>query len=147
MPIICRLNVYNIVIIIYYVIILIMSNRFNKKTIDNIDNSEVIPIIPQTKKAKPKPKPKHEFTEAAREGWQTYQKRREDNKILLYLDKKLTTKTQQRRQELQDKLISNPIFINNYKNILEAYNDNEKNKDLEQFELDILEIFEYKPLE
>ena len=123
-----------------------MSNRLNNKTIDNI---EVMPIIPQTKtrKAKAKAKPKHEFSEAAREGWLTYQKQRENNKILSYLDKKLTTKTQQRRQELKDKLISNPIFINNYKNILEAYNDNEKNKDLEQFELDILEIFEYKPLE
>ena len=123
-----------------------MSNRLNNKTIDNI---EVMPIIPQTKtrKAKAKPKPKHEFSEAAREGWLTYQKQREDNKILLYLDKKLTTKTQQRRQALKDKLLANPIFINNYKNILEAYNDNEKNKDLEQFELDILEIFEYKPLE
>jgi len=120
-----------------------MSNRLNNKTIDNI---EVMPIIPQTKtrKAKAKPKPKHEFSEAAREGWLTYQKQRENNKILSYLDKKLTTKTQQRRQALKDKLINNPIFINNYKNILEAYNDK---KDLEQFELDILDIFEYKPLE
>ena len=124
-----------------------MSNLFNNnKTIDNI---EVMPIIPQTKtkKAKPKPKPKHEFSEAAREGWLTYQKQREDNKTLSYLDKKLTTKTQQRRQALKDKLLANPVFITNYKNILEAYNDNEKNKDLEQFELDVLQIFDYKPLE
>ena len=123
-----------------------MSNRFNNNTINNI---EVMPIIPQTKtkKAKAKPKPKHEFSEQAREGWEAYQKQREDNKILSYLNKKLTTKTQQRRQALKDKLLANPIFINNYKGILEAYNDDEKKEDLEQFELDILDIFECKPLE
>jgi hypothetical protein len=113
---------------------------------NKINEIELIPKTKQKRQTKPKPKPKHEFSEAAREGWQTYQKQREDNKILSYLDKKLTTKTQQRRQELKDKLLANPIFINNYKNILDAYNDNEKNKDLEQFELDILEIFEYKPV-
>jgi hypothetical protein len=124
-----------------------MSNRISKKT---IDNSEVIPTIPQTKakpQAKAKPKPKHEFSEAAREGWEAYQKQREDNKTLSYLNKKLTTKTQQRREALKQKLINNPIFINNYKGILEAYNDDEKKNDLEQFELDVLQIFEYKPLQ
>ncbi len=121
-----------------------MSNLFNnKKTIDNI---EVIPQ-PKARKAKPKPKPKHEFSKQAREGWLTYQKQREDNKTLSYLDKKLTTKTQLRREALKDKLLANPIFINNYTNILQAYNDKERKEELEQFELDVLQIFNYKPLE
>ena len=120
-----------------------MSNRLNKKT---IDNNEVMPIIPQTKtkKAKPKPKAKHEFTEAARQGWEAYQKQRDDNKILTHLNKKYSTTTIKRRQALKDKLLANPIFINDYKKILQAFN----NKiELDQPEIDILEIFEYASLE
>ena len=63
------------------------------------------------------------------------------------MDKKLTTKTQIRRQTLKDKLLANPVFITNYTNILEAYNDKERKEDLEQFELDVLQIFDYKPLQ
>ena len=98
-----------------------MSNRLNNKTIDNI---EVMPIIPQTKtrKAKAKPKPKHEFSEAAREGWQAYQEQRDDNKVLTHLNKKYSTTTIKRREALKQKLINNPIFINDYKRILDAYN-------------------------
>ena len=106
------------------------------------DNNDV---IPQTKTRKPrKPKPKHEFSEEAREGWQTYQAQREDNKILNRLNKKYSTKTQKRRQELKEKLLNNPIFMNDYKKILDAYNNNIK---LDNEEIEILEIFEYKPFD
>jgi hypothetical protein len=121
-----------------------MSNRFNKKTIDNI---EVMPTIPQTKakaKAKAKPKPKHEFTEAAREGWLAYQDLRDDNKILTRLNKKYSITTLKRRQELKEKLASNPIFISDYKKLLETY---KKNIKVDESDLEILEIFEYKELE
>jgi hypothetical protein len=129
---------------IYYVIILIMSNRFNKKVID----IEPIPTIPQTKtkaKAKPKAKPKQEFSEAAREGWLAYQDLRDDNKILTHLNKKYSITTLKRRQELKQKLASNPIFINDYKKILDAYNN--KNIKLDEKDMEILEIFEFKALE
>jgi len=128
-------------IIIYYVIILIMSNRLNNKTIDNI---EVMPIIPQKKTKKAKPKPKREFTEAAREGWQAYQEQRDDNKVLTHLNKKYSTTTIKRREALKQKLMNNPSFINDYKKILHAFN----NKiELDQPELNILEIFNYSILE
>ncbi len=125
-----------------------MSNRLNKKTIDNIDNSEVIPQIKAKAKAKPKPKPKakpkHEFSKAAREGWQAYQEQRDDNKVLTHLNKKYSTTTIKRREALKQKLINNPFFINDYKRILHAFN----NKiELDQPEMDILEIFEYSTLE
>jgi len=125
---------------IYYVIILIMSN---KKTIDNI---EVMQTIPQTKakaKAKPKAKPKHEFSEAAREGWLAYQDLRDDNKILTRLNKKYSITTLKRRQELKEKLASNPIFISDYKNLLETY---KKNIKVDEADLEILQIFEYKEI-
>jgi hypothetical protein len=118
-----------------------MSNRLNNKTIDNI---EVMPIIPQKKTKKAKPKPKREFTEAAREGWQAYQEQRDDNKVLTHLNKKYSTTTIKRREALKQKLINNPIFINDYKKILHAFN----NKiELDQPEMDILEIFKYSILE
>ena len=113
------IDTYNTFIDIFYVSILIMSNRLKNKVIDNI---EVIPTIPQTKtRPKPKPKPKHEFTEAAREGWEKYQEQRDENKILTHLNKKYSTKTISRRQALKQKLLGNPIFINDYKKILDAY--------------------------
>jgi hypothetical protein len=120
-----------------------MSNRISKKT---IDNSEVIPTIPQTKarKAKPKPQPKQEFSEAAREGWLAYQDLRDDNKILTRLNKKYSITTLKRRQELKEKLASNPIFISDYKKLLETY---KKNIKVDEADLEILEIFEYKPLQ
>jgi len=121
-----------------------MSNRISKKIIDNI---EVIPTIPQTKaKAKAKPrKPKQEFSEAAREGWLAYQDLRDDNKILTRLNKKYSITTLKRRQELKEKLASNPIFISDYKKLLETYN--KKNIKVDQADMEILEIFEYKPFE
>jgi hypothetical protein len=119
-----------------------MSNRLNKKTIDNIDNIEVIQQ-PKARKAKPKPKPKHEFSEAAREGWLAYQDLRDDNKILTRLNKKYSITTLKRRQELKEKLASNPIFISDYKKLLETY---KKNIKVDEADLEILEIFEYKPL-
>ena len=118
-----------------------MSNRLNKKSVDNI---EVMPTIPQKKTKKAKPKPKHEFSEAAREGWQAYQDQRDDNKVLTRLNKKYSTTTIKRREALKDKLLANPIFINDYKKILDAFN----NKiELDQPEMDILEIFNYSILE
>ncbi len=137
MPIECLLYVYYY----FYVIILIMNNRLNNKT---IDNSEVIPQIKAKPKPKPKPKPKREFSEAAREGWQAYQEQRDDNKVLTHLNKKYSTTTIKRREALKQKLINNPIFINDYKKILDAFN----NKiELDQPEMDILEIFKYSILE
>jgi hypothetical protein len=118
-----------------------MSNRISKKT---IDNSEVIPTIPQTKTRKAKAKPKHEFSEAAREGWLVYQDLRDDNKILTRLNKKYSITTLKRRQELKQKLASNPIFISDYKKLLETY---KKNIKVDEADLEILEIFEYKPLQ
>ncbi len=61
MPIECLFYVYRY----FNVIILIMSNRINKQVMDNI---KVIPTIPQKNRIRPKPKPKHEFTKAARHG-------------------------------------------------------------------------------
>ena len=102
----------------FYVSILMMSNRWKNKVTDNIEVSP-IPTIRQTK-TKPKPKPKHEFTEAVREGWEKYQEQRDENKILTHLNKKYSTKTISRREALKQKLINNPIFINDYKRILDA---------------------------
>ena len=121
-----------------------MNNRISKKSIDNI---EVIPTIPQTKakaKAKPKPKPKQEFTEQAREGWLAYQDIRDDNKILTRLNKKYSIITLKRRQELKEKLANNPIFISDYKKLLETY---KKNIELDEKDMEVLEIFEFKELE
>ena len=113
-----------------------MSNRLKNRSIDNI---EVLPSISQTKT-----KPKHEFTEAAREGFKIYQEQRDDNKILTHLNKKYSTKTISRREALKQKLLNNPIFTNDYNKILNAYNNKIK---LDDKEIEILEIFEYKPLE
>ena len=119
-----------------------MNNRISKKYIDNI---EVIPTIPQTKaKPKPKPKPKQEFSEAAREGWQTYSALRDDNKILTRLNKKYSITTLKRREELKQKLANNPIFMNDYKKLLETY---KKNIELDEKDMEVLEIFEFKELE
>ena len=123
-----------------------MNNRISKKSIDNI---EVIPTIPQTKanrsgKAKPKPKPKHEFSEAAREGFSAYQDIRDDNKILTRLNKKYSITTLKRREELKQKLANNPIFISDYKKLLETY---KKNIKVDEADLEILEIFNYADLE
>lgn len=123
-----------------------MNNRISKNSIDNI---EVIPTIPQTKanrsgKAKPKPKPKHEFSEAAREGFAAYQDIRDDNKILTRLNKKYSITTLKRREELKQKLANNPIFISDYKKLLETY---KKNIKVDEADLEILEIFNYADLE
>ena len=120
-----------------------MNNRISKKYIDNI---EVIPTIPQTKaKAKAKPKkPKHEFSEAAREGFAAYQDIRDDNKILTRLNKKYNISTLKRREELKQKLASNPIFISDYKKLLETY---KKNIKVDEADLEILEIFNFSELE
>lgn len=123
-----------------------MNNRISKKSIDNI---EVIPPIPQTKanrsgKAKPKPKPKHEFTDQAREGWLAYQDIRDDNKILTRLNKKYSITTLKRREELKQKLANNPIFISDYKKLLETY---KKNIELDEKDMEVLEIFNFEELE
>jgi hypothetical protein len=121
-----------------------MNNRISKKSIDNI---EVIPTIPQTKakaKAKPKPKPKQEFTDQAREGWLAYQDIRDDNKILTRLNKKYSITTLKRREELKQKLANNPIFISDYKKLLETY---KKNIKVDEADLEILEIFNFSELE
>lgn len=122
-----------------------MSNTLNKKVIDNI---EVVSTIPQTKtrqnSKQTKTKPKHEFTEAAREGFKFYQEQRDDNKFLSNLNKKYSTKTISRREALKQKLLNNPIFANDYKKIFEAFNNGIKLDDIEH---DILKIFEYKPLQ
>ncbi len=64
--------------------------------------------------------------------------------ILTHLNKKYSSTTIKRRHSLKDKLLNHPIFINDYKKILDAF----VNKiELEQPEIDILEIIEYSPLE
>ena len=110
----------------------------NKKT----DINEVSQTKTKTR-ARAKPKPKHEFTEEAREGWQHYQAIWEDNKILNHLKKKYSRKTLDRQHELKQNLLNNPVFANDYEKILNAYEDNIH---LDEKELKILEIFDFKPL-
>ncbi len=74
-----------------------MSNRLKNKVIDRI---EVIPTIPHINRPKSKPKPKHEFTEAAREGFKIYQEQRDENKIIKHLNKIYSTKKISRREAL-----------------------------------------------
>ena len=60
------------------------------------------------------------------------------------LNKKYSTTTIKQRQALKDKLLNNLIFINDYKKILDAYNNKIM---LDDKDIEILEIFEYKRFE
>ena len=48
-----------------------------------------------------------------------------------------------RQHELKQNLLNNPVFANDYEKILNAYEDNIH---LDEKELKILEIFDFKPL-
>jgi hypothetical protein len=127
-----------------------VSNRNNKKKSILTDAKTNKPIEAKANKASEPietiptepidpPKPNRGFNEKAREENEKYQQLRRQNKILASLGK-MYNRTKQRNDQLKQSLLSNPLIIDDYKRILDAYNQNMK---LDNDTFKILELFEY----
>ena len=89
------------------------------------------------------PEKKHKFTEQAREANKNkYQQIRKDNKELAKLDKMYNI-TKVRNNTLKEKLKNNPLFNEDYKRILNAYNNGVK---IDESTLKIIRLFNCEDL-
>ena len=116
-----------------------MSNIYSFKTKFNINNEN----LPEEPIQNLPTKPKHSFNEKAKENNAIYQDLRKENKTLNQLNK-MYNKTKMRNDVFKAKLINNPSFVEDYDRILEAYKNGIK---LDKETINILEVFEFEPLE
>ena len=111
------------------------SKHINNVITEHNEPIEDIPILSESKKPF--------FNDLAREENQKYQKIRRENKSLNQLNK-VYNKTKTKNNDLRERLLNNPLFIEDYKDILHAYKNNIR---LDPETINILGLFDFRPLE